>query len=178
MWNDYHVFLGTGPAAAMSSPTRAGKGGGYLNNESGAGGVDTSQPTPSYQSDFGLSPVTSDPRHASGRGIPDVSATSGGNLGYSVPWPDFEVQNGSETTNTGGTSGAAPLWAALMSQINTIFADQKLPRLGYMNDLLYTAAVIAPAAFNDVTIGSNTSSAVLGGDPIRRRTAAAIRRSQ
>ena len=83
--------------------------------------------------------------------------------GLPVPWPDFEVQHGSETTNTGGTSGAAPLWAALMSQINTIFADQKLPRLGYMNDLLYTAAVIAPAAFNDIQIGNNTSSFVLGG---------------
>ena len=142
---------------------KGGTGGGYFNNESGAGGVDISQPTPSYQIDFGLNPVTSDPRAASGRGIPDVSATSGGNMGYSVPWPDFEVQDGSETTNTGGTSGAAPLWAALMSQINTIFADQKLPRLGYMNDLLYTAAVIAPAAFNDVTIGHNTSSSVLGG---------------
>jgi hypothetical protein len=27
-----------------------------------------------------------------------------------------------------------------------------------MNDLLYTAAAIAPAAFNDVTLGNNTSS--------------------
>ena len=88
------------------------------------------------------------------------------------------MQNGSETTTTGGTSAAAPLWAALMSQIKAIFADQKLPRLGYMNDLLYTAAVIAPAAFNDVTIGNNTSSSVLGGDYYTRRTAAATRRSR
>src|SRR4029079_916501 len=44
-----------------------------------------------------------------------------------------------------------------------IFHDQGLPSLGYMNDLLYTAAVIAPASFNDVTIGNNTSSYTLGG---------------
>jgi hypothetical protein len=33
-----------------------------------------------------------------------------------------------------------------------------------MNDLLYIAAVIAPASFNDITVGNNTSSFVLGGD--------------
>ena len=45
-----------------------------------------------------------------------------------------------------------------MSQVDTIFADQELPQLGYMNDLLYIAAVIAPASFNDITVGNNTSS--------------------
>jgi hypothetical protein len=150
-------------AKAMDGDLATIWGGGYFNNESGAGGVDTSQPTPNYQIDFGLLPVTPDPRAASGRGIPDVAATSGGNMAYKVPWPDFEPQGGSETTNTGGTSAAAPLWAALTLQINAVFADQKLPRLGYMNDLLYTAAVIAPAAFNDVSIGDNMSSFVLGG---------------
>ena len=43
-----------------------------------------------------------------------------------------------------GTSAATPLWAALASQINTIFNDQGLPNLGYANDLLYIAAAIAP----------------------------------
>lgn len=163
VWNAYHAFFDRGPTHHDVIADKTGKGGGYLNNESGAGGVDITQPTPSYQIDFGLNPTTSDSRAATGRGIPDVSATSGGNMAYSVPWPDFEVQNGSETTHTGGTSAATPLWAALIVQINAIFADQKLPRLGYMSDLLYTAAVIAPAAFNDVMIGSNTSSSLLGG---------------
>ena len=44
-----------------------------------------------------------------------------------------------------------------------MFRDQKLPQLGYMNDLLYIAAAIAPAVFNDITMGTNTSSFVLGG---------------
>ncbi|HET7715663.1 MAG TPA: hypothetical protein VFK86_08550 [Bauldia sp.] len=161
-WNAYHVFHGSGPNGGNVIADVYGTGGGYLNNQAGAGGVDVTQPTPTFQTAFGLFPVTSDPQAAAGRGIPDVSATSGGNMAYKVPWPDFE-RHGTETTNTGGTSGAAPLWASLMSQINAIFADQTLPRLGYMNDLLYTAAVIAPASFNDVRIGNNTSSAVLGG---------------
>ncbi len=62
-----------------------------------------------------------------------------------------------------GTSAVAPLWSALTAQFDAIFADQGLPNLGYMNDLLYMAAAIAPASFNDVTIGNNTSSFVLGG---------------
>ena len=49
-----------------------------------------------------------------------------------------------------GTSAATPLWASLAAQITTIFGDQGLPSLGYMNDLLYTAAAIAPASFNDM----------------------------
>ncbi|MCB1502241.1 MAG: S53 family peptidase [Bauldia sp.] len=137
--------------------------GGYLNNEAGAGGVDVSQPTPGYQTAFGLTPTASYPGGGTGRGIPDVAATSGGNMAYAVPWPDFQIKDSSITKDTGGTSAAAPLWASLMAQVNTIFEDQDLPRLGYMNDLLYIAAVIAPAAFNDVTIGSNTSSALVGG---------------
>ncbi|HZB52712.1 MAG TPA: hypothetical protein VE527_03755, partial [Reyranella sp.] len=49
-------------------------------------------------------------------------------------------------------------------QLNTVFADQGLPRLGYMTDLLYIASAIAAASFNDITIGNNTSSFFLGGD--------------
>jgi hypothetical protein len=63
----------------------------------------------------------------------------------------------------GGTSASTPLWAALFSQINAIFRDQGLPNLGYANDLLYIAAAIDPASFNDVTLGNNISSFSLGG---------------
>ena len=62
-----------------------------------------------------------------------------------------------------GTSAATPLWAALVAQLNAIFDDQGLPELGYMNDLLYIAAAIAPASFNDITLGNNTSSFSLAG---------------
>ena len=63
-----------------------------------------------------------------------------------------------EPVSGDGTSAATPLWAALMAQIDTIFDDQGLPDLGYANDLLYTAAAIAPAAFNDITFGNNVAS--------------------
>ncbi len=163
VWNNYTVY----PADEKGSKGIIGKTlddqGGYFENLTTAGGVDTTRPTPSYQSDFGLTPTTSDPRAATGRGAPDVAAASGGNMAYEVPTPDFGSTGGDATKPNGGTSAAAPLWASLMAQIDAVFADQNLPRLGYMNDLLYTAAVIAPASFNDVTLGNNTSSFELGG---------------
>ena len=74
-------------------------------------------------------------------------------LTYTAPNANMAGTGGSE-----GTSAASPLWAALINQIDNIFQDQRLPNLGYMNDLLYTVAKIAPAAFNDVSLGNNTSS--------------------
>ena len=132
-----------------------------MQNVAGAGGVDPSQPQPSYQTDFGLSLATSDPSALPGRGVPDVAALAGGNLKYNVPQPDMTMTPG--VALGAGTSAAAPMWAALVSQFNAIFQDQELPNLGYMNDLLYIAAAIAPASFNDVTLGNNTSSFSLGG---------------
>ena len=138
---------------------QGGDRGGFLNNSLGAGGVDPSQPQPSYQTDFGLHLTTPDPLALTGRGVPDVAGASGGNLNYKVPEADMGGLRGGS-----GTSAVAPLWSALTAQFDAIFADQGLPNLGYMNDLLYMAATIAPASFNDVTVGNNTSSFVLGGD--------------
>jgi hypothetical protein len=153
VWNQYFVTgttIGTNP----SSPFY----GGYLVNTTSSGGVDPTQPTPSYQIDYGLTPITADPLAQPGRGAPDVAADGGGNTDYLVP-------NGNMvgTTAGDGTSAASPLWASLAVQLNAIFNDQGLPNLGYMNDLLYIASVIAPASFNDVTMGSNTSSSLLPG---------------
>ncbi|MDE1567695.1 DUF4114 domain-containing protein [Aquabacter sp. P-9] len=133
---------------------------GYAGHNAVVGGVDISEPTPSYQSDFGLTPTASG-GGGTGRGVPDVSALAGGNGGYNTPTPDMGLEP--EGGYWVGTSAAAPMWASLTLQINTIFADQNLPQLGYMNDLLYIAAVVAPGAFNDVTMGNNTSSYVSGG---------------
>lgn len=149
VWNDYLV-----EGTAITGRNRDDNQG-YLVNSTSSGGVDPTQATPSYQRRYGLSPVTSDPLAQSGRGVPDVALNAGGNLLYVVPQPDMQS---SPDYNDYGTSAAAPMWAGLLTQINTIFADQGLPRLGYINDLLYTAAVVSPGAFNDITIGNNTSS--------------------
>jgi hypothetical protein len=150
VWNKYFLNGTTIGQGAEST--------GFIHNNTGSGGVDPSQPVPSYQSAFGLTPTTSDPDALVGRGTPDVSANAGGNMFYRVPGPTM-----TGIQNDDGTSAATPLWAALTSQFNAIFHDQGLPHLGYMNDLLYIAAAIAPGSFNDVTLGNNTSSFVYGG---------------
>lgn len=124
----------------------------------GDGGVDTTQDPPWYQTAFGLTPTSANPDGGTGRGAPDVAANAGGNLFYKYPGA---AMNG--VTSGDGTSAAAPFWAALIAQIDTIFHDQGLPNLGYANDLIYMAAAIAPASFNDVTYGNNISSYYHGG---------------
>ncbi|RVU14981.1 hypothetical protein [Methylobacterium oryzihabitans] len=124
----------------------------------GDGGVDTNRPVPTYQTDFGLTPTSVNPGGGTGRGTPDVSANSGGNMFFITPRGDMSGLSWDE-----GTSAAAPLWASLLAQFNTIFADQGLPNLGFSNDLLYQAAAVAPAAFNDITYGNNTSSYLYDG---------------
>ncbi|MFN4015252.1 MAG: DUF4114 domain-containing protein [Reyranella sp.] len=150
VWNTYYL-----DGTYITGPGNSGFDVGYLQNSTGLGGVDTSQPVPWYQAAYGLLPTTTDPYDQTGRGVPDIAALAGGNLYYTVPDADVD-----DATYSGGTSAATPLWASLITQFNAIFADQGLPDLGYMNDLLYIAAAVAPASFNDITIGSNTSSFV------------------
>ena len=125
----------------------------------GDGGVDTTQPTPQYQADYGLTPTSANPGNKTGRGAPDVAANAGGNMFYRLPGPDM-----SGLGNYEGTSAAAPLWASLIAQIDAVFKDQGLPNLGYMNDLLYIASAIAPASFNDIRYGNNFSSFYMNED--------------
>lgn len=135
---------------------------GGLGNAAGSdGGVDTTQPTPWYQTAFGLTPTSVNPGGGTGRGAPDVAANAGGNMFYLAP---SDTMAPGDIWEDLGTSAATPLWASLAAQISTIFADQHLPNLGFMNDLLYTAAAIAPASFNDVTFGNNTTSYYYNSD--------------
>ena len=156
IWNGYYL-----EGRELGGPRNPHPNGAYQHNASGGGGVDPSQPVPWYQTAYGLAPVTSDPDHLPGRGTPDVAANAGGNMFWHTPGPDMTLRPDARAI---GTSASAPFWAGFGAQLNTVFADQGLPRLGYMTDLLYIASAIAAASFNDITIGNNTSSFVLGGD--------------
>ena len=150
VWNQYYVN------GNLIENRKNGTG--FNHNNTASSGVDASQAIPDYQKAFGLTPTESDTGHATGRGTPDVAANAGSNLFYLTPAPAMKSNMSAD-----GTSAATPLWAALAAQINAIFHDQGLPKLGYMNDLLYIAAAIAPGSFNDITIGNSTSSYVNGG---------------
>jgi hypothetical protein len=96
------------------SPTQDGAGGG---GESAFFGE------PSYQKAFGVSDGNT-------RGVPDVSADADPESGYLVFWKGGWIQ-------IGGTSAAAPLWAALMA-----LTDAECPSspVGFVNPAMYFAA--------------------------------------
>ena len=97
------------------------------------------------------------------RDIPDVSlfASNGANLSaYAICAEEGECAAGSggnaEVYLVGGTSASSPAMAAIMALIN-----QKYGRQGQANYTLYPLAQQKPAAFHDITKGSN--SEVCGG---------------
>ncbi len=128
----------------------------------GGGGISTFWTMPSYQSDSTVPGVLN--QYSSGtqcgvtnadcRESPDVSALAG-------PFPYLEYVSG-HWGAWGGTSLAAPLWAAL-----TALADESTActgrNIGFANPALYQAAADDPSAFNDVTTGDNDLSGDNGG---------------
>jgi kumamolisin len=82
-----------------------------------------------------------DRRH--GRGLPDVAAKANFEPGYDVRVVGFDGPLG------GGTSAAAPLWAALVARLNEGIGA----RCGHLTPLLYARRV--RGAMRDIVKGSN-----------------------
>jgi kumamolisin len=76
-----------------------------------------------------------------GRGVPDVAGNADPNTGYLVG-------DGLTDHPFGGTSAVAPLWAALVAQLNQRLGSPA----GYLNPLLYE---LDRTVFNDVSRGGN-----------------------
>ena len=98
------------------------------------------------------------------RDIPDVSlfASNGANLSaYAICAYEGECAAGSgnnaEILLVGGTSASSPAMAGIMALIN-----QKYGRQGQANYTLYPLAQQKPAAFHDITIGSNSFPCIWG----------------
>ena len=80
---------------------------------------------------------------------------------------------GKGTYPISGTSASTPVVAGFFSLINDKRLAAKLPPLGFVNPLLYTALEEAPDAFIDITEGNNKASgcstgfsAAAGWDPV------------
>jgi subtilase family serine protease len=128
------------PAAQGSSPEASG------------GGISALFPRPAYQN--GIAGI------GSTRGVPDVAADANSSPGMAVAISD----GGKDyiVIGAGGTSAAAPLWAAVIA-----LADQDAGRhLGFVNTALYQIgnSTHYHQAFHDVTAGTNT--VVLSGQTI------------
>jgi hypothetical protein len=123
----------------------------------GGGGVSVLWGMPSYQSGVAVaqSGVACTGSGTSCREVPDVSADADIVTGYSIyynrRWSIF-----------GGTSAAAPTWAALAALANASVACIG-KSVGFANPALYQAARSSYATyFNDVTAGNNSYGGLSG----------------
>jgi subtilase family serine protease len=95
--------------------------------------------------------------------VPDVSAFADASPGYPIVCSKGVKSctgSGQSIAFVGGTSAAAPLVAGMIALWNQQARNQGLPRPGFVAPLLYTMAKRNPAAFADITEGTN---AVFGG---------------
>jgi subtilase family serine protease len=118
----------------------------------GGGGVSTLWTQPGYQSGHVVSQSSIGcPSSTSCREVPDVSADADPVTGYAVYW-------GGAWRQFGGTSAAAPTWAAL-----TALADSSSycsgGHVGFVNPTLYA---LPASDFYDVTQGTNADDGVAG----------------
>jgi subtilase family serine protease len=133
----------------------------------GGGGVSSFWKMPAYQSQepgslhvIGPSSTGSTCAATSGycREVPDVSADASPSTGYVIYWNGSGAAGLTQPRGwqvVGGTSGAAPAWAALIALANASGPCNGVP-IGFANPALYNAAATAYASdFNDVTIGNN-----------------------
>jgi subtilase family serine protease len=135
----------------------------------GGGGISKQWPMPSYQSG---APAALRVINASSSGavcgaaagsfcreVPDVSANADPSTGYTIYY-EGSFANG---TPLGGTSAVAPLWAALMAEVNASAPCGGVP-IGFANPTLYGTAGHAYAGrFNDITAGNNDILGTNGG---------------
>ena len=124
----------------------------------GGGGVSSVFAMPSYQDSVVGPDSSAEPCGAAAgadcREVPDVSASADPNHGYVVYWAG-------SWTAFGGTSGAAPLWAALAALAVTV--NGAVQRLGNLNPVLYQLAADGAPDFTDVTTGDTDYTTTNGG---------------
>ncbi len=166
-----------GPAPSESAWNNGGNPSGVVGLQGGAGGGGLSQiwTMPSYQSGAASS-LHVIQSNSSGLGCgnsggycrqaPDVSADADPGTGYLFYW------NGSNTAGPlqpsgwqgiGGTSAAAPVWGALLADVDSSNACRG-SAIGFANPALYRAASGAYRSyFNDVTAGNNDLTGTNGG---------------
>ncbi|MFN2545225.1 MAG: protease pro-enzyme activation domain-containing protein [Actinomycetota bacterium] len=124
-----------------------------LERTGGGGGVNPMDPKPSWQVGPGVDNQFSNGR----RQVPDVAADADPSTGF-FSVAGNEKNGKSEGHVVGGTSAAAPFWAASMLLIEQYAAKQGVRKLGFVSPVLYAIAAHQNPkfpSFHDVTLGGN-----------------------
>ena len=108
------------------------------------GGVSAVFTKPGYQNTVNV-PPSANPPHSIGRGVPDVASVADPVTGVVVMQVD-----GKQLEPIGGTSAAAPMWAALVARLNQGLSAN----CGFLNTLIY-GSQFPKNAFHDITSGNN-----------------------
>jgi len=117
------------------------------NRWGGGGGISLYWPLPSYQS--GVLGAGSKGSQTF-RNVPDVAMNANPSTGYPIyltgRWYVY-----------GGTSCAAPIWAAFMGIVNQYRSANNFSTIGFANPKLYAVGMSANynSAFHDITVGTN-----------------------
>ncbi len=135
----------TGPDGAWSSESAWNRGGGTGTS----GGISDNFGIPGWQKGIDMS---SNHGSLTGRNVPDVALT-GDNV--------FITYNNGGTATVGGTSCAAPLWAAFMALVNEQVASAGRAPIGFINPSIYALAAGTnyESYFHDPMTGDNFWSA-------------------
>jgi uncharacterized repeat protein (TIGR01451 family) len=114
------------------------------------GGISATYPIPSWQAPVSMA---SNQGSTAMRNLPDVALT-----GDQV-WVMFQDGQSGEF---GGTSCAAPLWAAFTALVNQQGAINQRSPVGFLNPALYALGLGSNynATFHDITVGNNTNKTV------------------
>lgn len=140
-----------------------------IGSGAGGGGFSSVWPRPAWQT----GPGTTNTYSNGMRETPDVAAVA------EVQWTFFISGSWSAS---GGTSFAAPLWAAGMILIDQYLVGHGALHVGFANPALYAIlnnAMRYASAFHDVTTGNNCfdrsaqSQCVIGGTPTKYQAVAA-----
>lgn len=138
VWNCYAeamTLIATGPdGSPVSLQTNGG---------ASTGGVSVLFDPPPYQSESNVPTLktavwnkglATDRKEVEGRGVPDVASNADFNTGYAVLFQGLPATGG-------GTSAAAPAWAALIARLNQALGH----RIGFINPSLYRLQTVEHA---------------------------------
>jgi uncharacterized repeat protein (TIGR01451 family) len=140
-----------GPGGAWSSETVWNWFSEGIGTDGSGGGTNWNGiPIPSWQQNV---PMTNNMGSTTLRNVPDVSLTA--DAIYVV------FENG-QSGFFGGTSCAAPLWAAYTALVNEQATNRDLPSVGFLNPALYAIGLSSnyTNCFHDITTGNDTNLVV------------------